>query len=299
MEGFVGGVGEDSVIYLQLDEDRLAAGVYVVMYGDRFLLLGSGSGLPIVTKDLTRKFNDFTAVDHINLQVEKGTVFGFLGPNGAGKSTTIRMLCTLLTPSSGTATVAGFDLIREPAEVRRKIGLVSEKLILYPRLTAAENLMFFGRMYGMEESHLRKRIDELLGLVQLTPFKDKLIGGFSSGMRQRVNIIRGLLHDPEILFLDEPTTALDPQSTRFVRDLVKDLRSHGRTIVLTTHVMEEADELSDRIEIIDHGKIIGSGTPQALKDRFNADNMLDVFLALTGRGLRDSASNRVVFTGMA
>lgn len=299
MEGFVGGVGEDSVIYLQLDEDRLAAGVYVVMYGDRFLLLGSGSGLPIVTKDLTRKFNDFTAVDHINLQVEKGTVFGFLGPNGAGKSTTIRMLCTLLTPSSGTATVAGFDLIREPAEVRRKIGLVSEKLILYPRLTAAENLMFFGRMYGMEESHLRKRIDELLGLVQLTPFKDKLVGGFSSGMRQRVNIIRGLLHDPEILFLDEPTTALDPQSTRFVRDLVKDLRSHGRTIVLTTHVMEEADELSDRIEIIDHGKIIGSGTPQALKDRFNADNMLDVFLALTGRGLRDSASNRVVFTGMA
>jgi ABC-2 type transport system ATP-binding protein len=269
------------------------------MYGDQFLPLDSGSGFPIVTKDLTRKFKDFTAVDHVNLQVEKGTVFGFLGPNGAGKSTTIRMLCTLLTPSSGTAMVAGFDLIREPAEVRRKIGLVSEKLILYPRLTAAENLMFFGRMYGMEKSHLRKRIDELLGLVQLTPFRDKLVGGFSSGMRQRVNIMRGLLHDPEILFLDEPTTALDPQSTRFVRDLVKDLRAHGRTIVLTTHIMEEADELSDQIEIIDHGKIIGSGTPEALKDRFNADNMLDVFLALTGTGLRDSASGRVAFTGMA
>jgi ABC-2 type transport system ATP-binding protein len=258
-----------------------------------------GSEYAIVTKRLTRKFNSFTAVDHLDLQVEKGIIFGFLGPNGAGKSTTIRMLCTLLRPSSGAATVAGFDILREPAEVRRKIGLVSEKMILYPRLTAAENLMFFGRMYGMEESHLRKRIDELLGLVQLAPFKDRLVGGFSSGMRQRVNVIRGLLHDPEILFLDEPTTALDPQSARFVRDLVKDLRAGGRTIVLTTHIMEEADELSDRIEIIDHGRIIGVGTPQALKDRFNADNMLDVFLALTGSGLRDAASDHVAFTGLA
>lgn len=208
------------------------------------------------------------------------------------------MLCTLLTPSSGTATVGGLDLAREAAEVRRKIGLVSEKLILYPRLTAVENLMFFGRLYGMKESQLKRRIEELLELVQLTPFKDKLVGGFSSGMRQRVNIIRGLLHNPEILFLDEPTTALDPQSTRFVRDLVKDLKANGHTIVLTTHIMEE-DELSDRIEIIDHGKLIGGGTPRALKDKFNADNMLDVFLSLTGRGLRDSASDRVVFTGMA
>jgi ABC-2 type transport system ATP-binding protein len=251
-----------------------------------------------MTRGLTRKFNSFTAVDHVNLQVEKGTIFGFLGPNGAGKSTTIRMLCTLLTPSSGSATVAGFDLTRQPAEVRRKIGLVAEKLILYPRLSAVENLMFFGRLYSMEGSHLRKRIDELLELVQMTPFKDKLVGGFSSGMRQRVNIIRGLLHNPEILFLDEPTTALDPQSTRFVRDLVKDLKAHGHTIVLTTHIMEEADELSDQIEIIDHGRIIGGGTPRALKDKFNADNMLDVFLSLTGSGLRDSASDHVVFTKM-
>jgi ABC-2 type transport system ATP-binding protein len=257
----------------------------------------TGSEYAIIAKGLTKKFNSFTAVDHVNLKVEKGTIFGYLGPNGAGKSTTIRMLCTLLTPSSGTATIAGYDLTSQPAEIRHRIGLVAEKLILYPRLSAVENLMFFGRMYGMEASHLRKRIDELLELVQLTPFKDKLIGGFSSGMRQRVNIIRGLLHNPEILFLDEPSNALDPQSTRFVRDLVKELKAKGHTIILTTHIMEEADELSDRIEIIDHGKIIGRGSPRELKDKFNADNMLDVFLSLTGRGLRDSASDRVVFTG--
>lgn len=249
-----------------------------------------------MTNGLTRRFGSFTAVDHVNLKVEKGTIFGFLGPNGAGKSTTIRMLSTLLSPSSGTATVAGFDILHESTEVRRKIGLVAEKLILYPRLTAVENLMFFGRMYGMEDNLLRNRIYELLEMVYLTPFMDKLVGGFSSGMRQRVNIIRGLLHNPEILFLDEPTNALDPQSVRFVHDLVRTLKTRGHTIILTTHVMEEADTLSDLIEIIDHGKIIDRGTPRELKDKFHVDNMLDVFLSLTGRDLRDSASDHVLFT---
>jgi len=250
-----------------------------------------------MTNGLTRRFGDFTAVDHVNLKVEKGIIFGFLGPNGAGKSTTIRMLSTLLSPTSGSATVAGFDLLQESAEVRRKIGLVAEKLILYPRLTAVESLMFFGRMYGMEDDLLRNRIDELLEMVYLTPFKNKVVGGFSSGMRQRVNIMRGLLHNPEILFLDEPTNALDPQSVRFVHDLMRTLKARGHTIILTTHVMEEADTLSDLIEIIDHGRIIDRGAPRELKDKFNADNMLDVFLSLTGRDLRDSASDRL-FMGM-
>lgn len=258
--------------------------------------MSNESEYAIVTNGLTRRFGSFTAVDHVNLKVEKGTIFGFLGPNGAGKSTTIRMLSTLLSPSSGTATVAGFDILHESTEVRRKIGLVAEKLILYPRLTAVENLMFFGRMYGMEDNLLRNRIDELLEMVYLTPFMDKLVGGFSSGMRQRVNIIRGLLHNPEILFLDEPTNALDPQSVRFVHDLVRTLKTRGHTIILTTHVMEEADTLSDLIEIIDHGKIIDRGTPRELKDKFHVDNMLDVFLSLTGRDLRDSASDHVLFT---
>jgi ABC-2 type transport system ATP-binding protein len=255
--------------------------------------VGRGSDYAIETHRLTKRFNSFTAVDHIDLSVQNGEIYGFLGPNGAGKTTTIRMLCTLLTASSGSAKVAGYDIIRHANEVRKKIGLVSEKLIMYPRLTASENLVFFGSLYEISQGSLRKRADELLDMVQLTPFKDKPVGGYSSGMRQRLNVIRALLHDPEIVFMDEPTTALDPQSTRFVRDLIKELKQMGHTIVLTTHIMEEADELSDRISIIDHGKIIATDTPQELKSKYNADNLLDVFLTLTGRELRDSASDRI------
>jgi len=255
--------------------------------------LTSHPGLAIETTGLTKRFGSFTAVDHINLSVNRGEIYGFLGPNGAGKSTTIRMLCTLLTPSSGSAKVSGYDIAHQANEVREKIGLVSEKLIMYPRLTGTENLMFFGSLYEIDQYSLRERVTKLLDMVQLTPFKDKVVGGYSSGMRQRLNVIRALLHDPDIVFLDEPTTALDPQSTRFVRDLVKELKEMGHTIVLTTHIMEEADELSDRISIIDHGKIIATDTPQDLKTKYQTNNLLDVFLALTGRELRDSASDRV------
>jgi ABC-2 type transport system ATP-binding protein len=255
-------------------------------------MTSSRDGYAIETHGLTKRFGNFTAVDHVDLMVNKGEIYGFLGPNGAGKSTTIRMLSTLLTPTSGTAKVDGFDVVHQANEVQKRIGLVSEKMIMYPRLTALENMMFFGSLYGMDKSELRKRAEELIDMVKLTPFKDKLVGGFSSGMRQRVNVIRAILHDPEILFLDEPTTGLDPQSTRFVRDLVKDLRQRGHTIVLTTHIMEEADELSDRVCIIDHAKIMAVDTPQALKDKYNTDSLLEVFLQLTGRDLRDSANER-------
>jgi len=250
-------------------------------------------GPAIETHELTKTFNTFTAVDHINLTIHKGEIYGLLGPNGAGKSTTIRMLCTLLAPTSGTARVDGYDISRQGSEVRKRIGLVSEKLIMYPRLTALENLMFFGKLYGIDRETLQKKSEELLEMVKLTPFKDKLVGGYSSGMRQRVNVIRAILHDPDILFLDEPTTALDPQSTRFVRDLVKELRQRGHTIVLTTHIMEEADELSDRICIVDHGKVLAIDSPQALKEKHNTSSLLEVFLELTGRQLRDSADSRI------
>jgi ABC-2 type transport system ATP-binding protein len=246
----------------------------------------------IETHDLTKKFNSFTAVDNVSLEVRHGEIYGFLGPNGAGKSTTIRMLCTLLEPSSGIAMVDGYDVAKQGNEVRKRIGLVSEKMIMYPRLTALENMMFFGKLYGMRQETLRKRSEELLEMVKLTPFKDKQVGGFSSGMRQRVNVIRAVLHDPDILFLDEPTTALDPQSTRFVRDLVKDLKKLGHTIVLTTHIMEEADELSDRVCIVDNGRIMAVDTPQRLKEAYKTGSLLDVFLELTGRELRDSANAR-------
>jgi ABC-2 type transport system ATP-binding protein len=251
------------------------------------------SGNAIETHRLTKRFNNFTAVDQVDLAVSRGEIYGFLGPNGAGKSTTIRMLCTLLAPTSGSASVDGYDIVKQGDEVRRRIGLVSEKMIMYPRLTALENLMFFGRLYRIDRGALKKKSEELLEMVKLTPFKDKLVGGFSSGMRQRVNVIRAILHDPDILFLDEPTTALDPQSTRFVRDLIKELRQRGHTIVLTTHIMEEADELSDRVCIIDNGKVMAVDTPQALKERYKTDSLLDVFLGLTGRELRDSANGRI------
>jgi ABC-2 type transport system ATP-binding protein len=255
--------------------------------------VSSSPNQAIETQGLTKRFNNFTAVDGVDLSVQRGEIYGFLGPNGAGKTTAIRMLCTLLLPTSGSAKVDGFDVVQQANEVRKRIGLVSEKLIMYPRLTALENLMFFGRLYGIERNALRKKSEELLEMVKLTPFKDKLVGGFSSGMRQRVNVIRAILHDPDILFLDEPTTALDPQSTRFVRDLVKNLRQGGHTIVLTTHIMEEADELSDRVCIIDHGRIMAIDTPQAFKDKYNTESLLEVFLELTGRELRDSANERI------
>ena len=250
------------------------------------------------TLDLTRRFGDFTAVDDVNLQVRPGEIYGLLGPNGAGKSTIIRMLSTLLIPTSGSATIAGFDVNHEANDVKKRIGLVSEKLILYPRLTALQNLTFFGKLYKVDPSTLKQRIDELLEMVKLTQFKDKAIASYSSGMRQRVNIIRALLHEPEVIFLDEPTTALDPQSTRFIWDLIKRLKSRGRTVILTTHMMDEADELSDRVCIIDHGKVMVTDTPKTLKQRFHTENMLDVFLNVTGREMRDSTSEHLSMRGV-
>jgi ABC-2 type transport system ATP-binding protein len=247
----------------------------------------------ITTHNLTKRFGSFTAVDHIDLEIMQGEIFGFLGPNGAGKSTTIRMLTTLSEPTEGTAEVAGFDVRTQADEVRRRIGLVAEKIILYPRLNAVENLMFFGELYGISRAELRPRIDKLLEMVRLENFKNAPVGGYSSGMRQRLNIIRGLLHDPDILFLDEPTALLDPQSVRFVRDLVKELNADGKTIILTTHIMEEADELSHTVGIIDHGKLVAVDETAFLKSKFKCETLEEVFLELTGRTLRDSASARV------
>jgi len=247
----------------------------------------------IATHDLTKRFNGFTAVDHVNLEVMRGEIFGFLGPNGAGKTTAIRMLTTLSEPSEGTARVAGYDIRTQADDVRKRIGLVAEKLILYPRLSAVENLMFFGQLYGLNGGRLRQRVDELLRMVRLESFKNMPVGGYSSGMRQRVNIIRGLLHDPDILFMDEPTALLDPQSIQFVHDLIKELNEDGKTIVLTTHIMEEADKLSYTVGIIDHGKIVAVDTPAALKSKHGSESLLEVFLNLTGKELRDSASKNV------
>ncbi len=210
----------------------------------------------IDVKDLTKNFNGFTAVDHISFDVKESEIFGLLGPNGAGKTTTIRMLSTLTRPSGGTATIGGYDIVKKDNKVRQLIGLVSEKMIMYDRLTAKENLMFFGKLYNIPKATLEERIDELLELVQLTKWKNAKVGTFSTGMRQRMNVVRALLNLPKVLFLDEPTLGLDPQSTVEVREFIKKINQENKTtIILTTHMMNEADILCNRIGIIDHGKI--------------------------------------------
>src|SRR5512136_2743813 len=220
----------------------------------------------ITVTNLTKKFGDFTAVDSISFDVRKGEIFGFLGPNGAGKSTTIRMLCTLSRPAAGTATVAGFDVVKEDGRVREHIGLVSEKLIMYNDLTARENLRLFGELYDIPKDVLLRRIDKLLTFVRMEKWADARIGTFSTGMKQRINVIRALVNQPEILFLDEPTLGLDPQSTAEIRELTKRINTEqGTTIILTTHIMFEAEALCKRIGIIDHGKIVALDTPANLK----------------------------------
>ncbi|MFA5051439.1 MAG: ATP-binding cassette domain-containing protein [Patescibacteria group bacterium] len=246
----------------------------------------------IEVKNLVKDFNGFKAVNDISFYVKKGEVFGFLGPNGAGKSTTIRMLTTLTRPTSGQATVAGHDIVNEPANVREHIGLVAEKLILYDRLTAMENLMFFGSLYHLPKKETKDRAMKWLKILEMEKWAHKLAGTFSTGMKQRVNIARALLTEPEVMFLDEPTLGLDPQTSRSIRDFIKDLHAHSVTVILTTHIMPEADELSDNIAIIDHGKIISIDTPAGLKASIKKDNatLEDVFLQLTGRNMRDDAT---------
>ncbi len=224
------------------------------------------NGKIIEVKNLTKMFGKFTAVDDISFDVKKGEIFGLLGPNGAGKSTTLRMLSTLSRPTKGTATIGGYDTVKNDTDVRKLIGIVSEKMIIYNRLTAKENLWFFGSLFSIPKETLNKRIDELLELVQLTKWKNAQVGTFSTGMRQRMNVVRALLNMPQVLFLDEPTLGLDPQSSVEIRDFIKKLNQDNDTsVIITTHMMVDADLLCDRIAIVDHGKIIALDTSTNLK----------------------------------
>jgi ABC-2 type transport system ATP-binding protein len=224
------------------------------------------SDIAIKTMNLTKMFGDFTAVDHVSFEVKKGEIFGLLGPNGAGKSTAIRMLSTLSRPTDGSATVAGFDVFKEDNKVREHIGLVSEKMIMYDELTARENLKLFGKLYDIPSDDLAKRIDKLLTFVRMEKWADHRIETFSTGMKQRINVIRALVNQPEILFLDEPTLGLDPQSTAEIRELIRRINiENNTTMILTTHLMGEADLLCGRIGIMDHGKIAALDTPVNLK----------------------------------
>ena len=230
-------------------------------------------GAMIKVDHLTKKFGNFAAVDDISFEVRKGEVFGLLGPNGAGKSTTLRILSTLARPTAGTAAIGGYDIVKQDNEVRKLVGIVSEKMIMYDRLTAKENLWFFGSLFDLPADTLNQRIDELLELVQLTKWKTSLVGTFSTGMRQRMNVIRALLNMPQVLFLDEPTLGLDPQSSVEIREFVKKLnREREVTIIVTTHTMVDADILCDRIGIIDHGKVVALDTSSNLKRVVSGNN---------------------------
>ncbi len=244
----------------------------------RFIIKGVSldSESIIDVQTLTKAFGDFVAVDNVSFEVKKGEIFGLLGPNGAGKSTIIRMLSTLTRPTKGTATIGGFDIVKQDNEVRKLIGIVSEKMIMYNRLTAKENLWFFGNLFGMPRDELEERIDQLLGLVQLTKWTKSQVGTFSTGMRQKMNIIRALLNMPQVLFLDEPTLGLDPQSTVEIREFVRKLnQEQNTTVLITTHMMSEADLLCDRIGIIDHGKVVALNTSTNLKNTLTgADTMI-------------------------
>ncbi len=230
----------------------------------------------IRVKDLTKVFKSITAVDHIHFDVDPGEVFGFLGPNGAGKTTTIRMLTGQLLPTSGQATVAGYDIILEREQLKMEIGVVFEFQNLYERLSARDNLNFMRNLYGIN----RSRVDEVLNIVGLSHQAKAPLKTLSNGMKQRLLIARGLLHEPSILFLDEPTKGLDPSIARSIRQLIGKLANQKCTIFLTTHYMEEADRLCDKVAIINHGKIISIGSPNQLKELYGP-TLEDVFINLT------------------
>ena len=215
-------------------------------------------------KDLAKNYGDFQAVKGVSFEIAEGEIFSLLGPNGAGKTTTISMLSTLYAPTSGDATIGGHSISKDPMGVRNIIGVVPQDLALYEDLTAKENLIFWGQMYGLSGKPLTSRVDEVLGQIGLTDKAKDRVKTYSGGMKRRVNIGVGLLHKPRLLFMDEPTVGIDPQSRRAILDTVKDLNKQGMTVLYTTHYMEEAEELSDRVGIIDHGQLIAIGTQKEL-----------------------------------
>lgn len=225
----------------------------------------------INVNNLTKKFKSLTAVDGISFSVNEGEVFGFLGPNGAGKSTTINILCTLLSPTAGSAEIGGYDCAKDPDRVRAAIGLIFQDTTLDAGLTAYENLKFHAYLYNLDRKLTERRIDEMLAVVELSSRKHDLIKNFSGGMKRRLEIARGLIHYPRVLFLDEPTLGLDPQTRNTIWDFINALRKNEKiTVFMTTHYMEEAENC-DRIAIIDHGRIIAEGTPATLKQMVRGD----------------------------
>lgn len=254
----------------------------------------------ITVRNLTKEFKEVTAVKGISFDVHAGEIFAFLGPNGAGKTTTIKMLTTLLRPTGGEIRLNGHDPLTEQDAVRRSFGIVFQDPSLDDELTAWENLEIHGVLYSVAKELRRKRMDELLNIVGLNDRRDHLVKHFSGGMKRRLEIARGLLHHPKILFLDEPTIGLDPQTRNHLWTYVQDLnKKEGITVFLTTHYMEEADKVANRIAVIDHGTIVALGSSAELKAQTQTQSLEDAFLKLTGGHIREEEASKLTNMRMA
>lgn len=248
---------------------------------------------------LTKKFDDLTAVNNISFNVEAGSIFAFLGPNGAGKSTTIKMLTTVLKPTSGEISINGFNALKEQDKARASFGIVFQDHSLDEELTGYENVVYHAVIYKVPKKERAERIQKALEIVGLWDRREDYVKKYSGGMKRRLEIARALVHYPKILFLDEPTVGLDPQTRRSIWDHIRDLNKERKmTIFLTTHYMEEAEAIADQIAIIDHGKIIESGTVEEIKKRTESESLEEAFLKLTGRDIRDENNGPSNKTGM-
>ncbi|MHA2227195.1 MAG: ABC transporter ATP-binding protein [Candidatus Hodarchaeales archaeon] len=245
----------------------------------------SNNGIKV--QNLVKKFDDVTAVDGLSFEVNAGELFGLLGPNGAGKTTIIKILTGLLDPTDGTASVGGYDVQKQNNKIREMIGVCPQEPAFYKYLTGKENVELFGNLHGMPKRLLKQRTEELLVKVGLVEGATRRAGKYSGGMIRRISLVMALINDPEIAFLDEPTVAMDVQSRRATWDFIKDLKIQGKTLILTTHYIEEAEILCDRVGIIDYGKLIALDTPKALMTKYDAKDLEDVFIQITGRKIRE------------
>jgi ABC-2 type transport system ATP-binding protein len=243
----------------------------------------------IEIRGLARHYGEVRAVDGLSLEVPEGELFGLLGPNGSGKTTTINVLCGLLKPTAGTAFVGGYEVGKGDGRVKELIGVCPQEPAVYSFLTGRENIELFGKLHSMPREELRRKAELFLQRLGLAEDADRRVGKYSGGMQRRISLIMAIIHDPSIAFLDEPTAAMDPQSRHVVWDFIRELKTQGRTVVLTTHYMEEAEELCDRVGIIDRGRLIALGSPRELKEKYGERDLEAVFIQLTGRRIREGA----------
>lgn len=243
----------------------------------------------IEARELSKLFKDkkrgaIRAVDHISFSCKPGEIYGLLGANGAGKTTTLRMLATILAPSSGTAIVAGYDVVREPEKVRANIGFLSTATALYDRLTAFETVEYFGQLYGLDSGAIRRRADEIFSALDMQEFRDRRCAKLSTGMKQKVSIARTLIHNPSVMIFDEPTNGLDVMTARSITDFIRHCRDRGKTVIFSTHVMSEVEKLCDRIGIIHGGQLRAEGTLEEMRDRYQKQSLEEVFVEVSGDG---------------